>query len=516
MALPGGSFNRVYLLAAAEGDQHDALKIDGEPSALVVPDWSQFIGRWDERLWKGAAPELTYDWNNPLAGLVPGYIKRSPVAWYCSHRHDSRQGNEFYQYAYLFMCAADLPAGARQITLPNNEKIRVFAVTVANDPGAGFAAAAPLYDTFADHVEGGAPSASPAPGKFTDFAAVTLLPPLYYREGNLHYTTDGSLPTASSPVYTERLVFSRDTNLRACEFDARGQPGPVWSGSYQVDDVHPPAVVSASSAPLVPEVQVRFSKPVQPASGTEVSRYVFSAGENAPALSLAVVVRSARLSEDGMTVTLHLDAPLPQNAPTTLHVREIVEASPRANVLKSSENSVDGLLPVYTVSSLRSPQASRADEDAKLPVQPGQPWTLNFFLRCDRLPPGYVLLGGFGGAEDRTAKRGTGRYFINYEDGLGFWLANEDLKTHVKLDPQHWQMLTATYDGVTVTLYKDGTKIAAEQRNLPADAAFAGLGLVDPWGRGNKFDGEIRDFKVWTSVLNQEALRALQQSRPAD
>ena len=261
---------------------------------------------------------------------------------------------------------------------------------------------------------------------------------------------------------------------------------------------------------------VRFSKPVQPASGTAVSRYAFAAGGNGFAVSPAGLIRSARLSGDGMTVTLHLDAPLPRNAPTTLRIREIVEASPRGNVLKSSENSVDGLLPVYTVSSLRSPQASRADEDAHLPVQPGQPWTLNFFLRCDRLPPSYVLLGGFGSAEDRGAKRGTGRYFVNYEDGLGFWLANEDLKTHVKLDPQRWQMLTATYDGATVTLYKDGVKIAAEQRTLSADAAFAGLGLVDPWGRGNKFDGEIRDFKVWTSALNQEALRALQQSRPAD
>ena len=173
-------------------------------------------------------------------------------------------------------------------------------------------------------------------------------------------------------------------------------------------------------------------------------------------------------------------------------------------------------MPVYAVPSLRSPQASRFDANAKLPVDPGHPWTLNFFLRCDHPPMGFTLLGGFGNADNRTAKPGTGRYFVNFEDGLAFWLADEDLTTHVKLDLQRWQMLTATYDGKTLTLYKDGTQIAAGQRTLPADAAFAGLGLVDPWEHGIKFDGEIRDFKIWTSALNQEALKALQRSGPAN
>ena len=58
--LPAGSYNRVYLLAAAvDGDQRAEVKIDGAATPLVVPDWSQFIGQWDERLWKGEVPELT-------------------------------------------------------------------------------------------------------------------------------------------------------------------------------------------------------------------------------------------------------------------------------------------------------------------------------------------------------------------------------------------------------------------------------------------------------------------------
>ena len=514
LELPTGQFNRVYLLAAAEGDQRDEVKIDGVSSPLVVPDWSQFIGRWDERLWNGHVPELTYDWNNSLAGLVPGYIKRSPVAWYCSHRHDPKQGNEFYQYAYLFECSVDLPPGAKRITLPDNSKIRVFAVSAVNEPGADFVAAAPLYDTFSDHVEGGTPTASPAPGRFTDFAPVTLQPPLYYQDGNLHYTTDGSAPTLQSPVYTERLMLTRDTELKACEFDAQGRPGAVWSGHYQVDDVHPPAVVSVSSAPLMPEVQVGFSKPVQPASARDVGHYVFTTGARGLLGGGAMLIKSAQPSEDGTKVTLHLGAPLPQDAPVILGVRDIVEASPQANVSKFSESPVDGLLPVYAVTSLHSPQQSRFEENAKLPTRPGQPWTINFFLRCDKAPPNYVLLSGFGGADDHTAKPGTGRYFVNFEDGLAFWLAGEDIKTHVKVEPQRWQMLTASYDGKMVILYKDGNQIATAERTLPADIAVAGLGIVDPWERGNKFEGEIRDFNIWTSALAPDAVKALQRTGP--
>ena len=506
--LPAGAYNRVYFLAAGVyGDQRAEVKIDGVAAPLVVPDWSQFIGQWDERLWKGPVPELTYDWNNPMTGLVPGYIKRSQVAWYCSHRHDPKQGNEFYQYAYLFKCGADLPPGAKSITLPDNDKIRVFAVSVAHEPGAGFTPAAPLYNTFSDHVAGGSPTASPAPGRFKDSVAIKLQPPLYYREGNLHYTTDGSVPTLNSPVYADGLVLSRDTDLKACEFDSEGRPGSVWSGHYQVDDVNPPELVSVSSTPFASTVEVRFSKPVQAAAASQPSSYVFSGG--APAR-----VQSVQLSADQTQATLHLDAPLSQTAPLTLALRDIVEDSPGAHVLKSADKPVDGLLPVYNLPSLRSPQEARSEEVAGLPTGPEEPWTLNFFLRCDAVPEADTLLGGFGVTDDHRAATGAGRYFVNFEHGLTFWLANADLSTDVKIEPGRWQMLTASFDGKTITLYKDGQKIAAAERTLAPDVAKVGLGIPDPWGHGHRLAGEIREFKIWRSPMTAAWMQALQQSGP--
>ena len=81
-----------------------------------------------------------------FSGLTPGFIKRAPVAWFASHRHASDGSNDPYAYAYLFAYAIDVPAGAKTLTLPFNERIRILAATVA-DEGPAVKPAQPLYDT---------------------------------------------------------------------------------------------------------------------------------------------------------------------------------------------------------------------------------------------------------------------------------------------------------------------------------------------------------------------------------
>jgi alpha-mannosidase len=69
------------------------------------------------------------------AGLTPGFIKPAPVAWFASHRHTVDGDNEPYSYCYIFAYAIDMPAGAKTLTLPQNDNIRIFAVTVAKESG---------------------------------------------------------------------------------------------------------------------------------------------------------------------------------------------------------------------------------------------------------------------------------------------------------------------------------------------------------------------------------------------
>ena len=81
-----------------------------------------------------------------MTGIKLGYIKRADLAWYCSHHHNAAGENVPYGYSYLFAYAIDLPAGAKSITLPENDNIRVMAISVAEDnPEAK--PAEPLYDT---------------------------------------------------------------------------------------------------------------------------------------------------------------------------------------------------------------------------------------------------------------------------------------------------------------------------------------------------------------------------------
>jgi alpha-mannosidase len=85
-------------------------------------------------------------------GLTPGYIKRSPVAWFASHRHAADGTNEPYSYSYLFAYSIGLPANAKTLTLPANDKIRILAITVADQPGEVHSVQ-PLVDTLGQVAE---------------------------------------------------------------------------------------------------------------------------------------------------------------------------------------------------------------------------------------------------------------------------------------------------------------------------------------------------------------------------
>jgi len=173
IALPRGPYNRVYILAAADGDQQGTFQAGHDSRTFTIQNWKGFVGQWYDRsfTWKPEQPPAAppssdtspqaqrlrriraYLLQHPrslpyYAGITPGFIKRAPIAWFASHCHDAGGADVPYTYSYLFAYSMKIPRGARTLTLPDNGKIRVFAVTVAREPER-LRPAQPLYDTTA-------------------------------------------------------------------------------------------------------------------------------------------------------------------------------------------------------------------------------------------------------------------------------------------------------------------------------------------------------------------------------
>jgi alpha-mannosidase len=157
IALPEGHFNRIYILAAsAAGDQNATFGIGTTKIDLTIQDWTGFVGQWDTRLWKNqaernwatsanhavwppadleerekrpASPRYPEDY----AGLKPGYVKSASLAWYASHQHTAAGLNQPYRYSYLFAYALDAPGSPKTLKLPNNDKIRILAISTADE-----------------------------------------------------------------------------------------------------------------------------------------------------------------------------------------------------------------------------------------------------------------------------------------------------------------------------------------------------------------------------------------------
>lgn len=173
--LPAGKFNRVYILAASYppeerrrrdpfrtplGDQKGVFRAGDNSVDLTIEDWTGFVGQWDNRTWKQEEVPIHYRAGyTPPPGapkthteevfsgkIIPGFIKRAPIAWFAEHSHDTDGANIPYAYSYLFAYSLDLPPGARTLRLPNNDAIRILAVTVANERSY-VRPVLPLYDT---------------------------------------------------------------------------------------------------------------------------------------------------------------------------------------------------------------------------------------------------------------------------------------------------------------------------------------------------------------------------------
>ena len=155
ISIPTG-VRRLYVLAASTSDDETVrFRLGNEDRDLKIQSWRGFIGQWDNRQWKRTEVQLPprtpppdippdiaalltrsrtrSDQYGEMLGITPGFIKRAPIGWFASHHHNAAGANEAYAYSYLFSYEIDVPANGRTLTLPNNDSIRILAITGSNE-----------------------------------------------------------------------------------------------------------------------------------------------------------------------------------------------------------------------------------------------------------------------------------------------------------------------------------------------------------------------------------------------
>lgn len=108
-------YRHLYLLVASDQDDRMVEFTVGKTKQQKgVPYYTGFVGQWGHD------------------NHTEGFMKDAEVAYVGSHRHSS-SGDEPYEFTYMFRICVDLPKGVRQITLPNDEHVVIFAATLAYD-----------------------------------------------------------------------------------------------------------------------------------------------------------------------------------------------------------------------------------------------------------------------------------------------------------------------------------------------------------------------------------------------
>lgn len=146
ITLPQGNYTKIYLLAASNGDTEGNFTVDGQVQRLNIQNWADFVGQFYNRV-------LSRDENSVVEMQKP-YSKVDNIAWYASHRHSGYPSkNEAYQYCYLYKYEIAIPAGAKTLTLPDNNRIKLLAITMATPQVDNLKPLQPLYDTFEGNAD---------------------------------------------------------------------------------------------------------------------------------------------------------------------------------------------------------------------------------------------------------------------------------------------------------------------------------------------------------------------------
>lgn len=117
ITLPQGRYNKISFLAASTRKNVKArFVIGGRAQEAIIPAYDGFVGQWGHD------------------GHTKGFLNSADVAYIGTHRHSSTGNKDLaYEYTYMYCISFDLPENAREIVLPGDSRVVLFAATVSQD-----------------------------------------------------------------------------------------------------------------------------------------------------------------------------------------------------------------------------------------------------------------------------------------------------------------------------------------------------------------------------------------------
>ena len=111
---------------------------------IKISAWAGFIGQHYDR-------EFDLDGYTVL-GIREPFLNLDNIAWFASHTHFGYPTrNDPYHYSYLFRYELEVNQPAKTITLPVNDRIKIFAITVARKNSDEAKILQPLSDDFSEN-----------------------------------------------------------------------------------------------------------------------------------------------------------------------------------------------------------------------------------------------------------------------------------------------------------------------------------------------------------------------------
>jgi hypothetical protein len=197
LALPAGNFSAIQLLGTAVQGSHVrqvfvVTYTDGTTDSFTqsMSDWTSPQG------YAGESKALTMPYRvRPLGTTLSGST---------------------YLYGYSF--SLNSAKTVKSLALPKNRDIVVLAVALSSATGAP-----PVSPT---------PTFSPPPGSFSSSQTVALSDTL--STAAIHFTTDGTTPSAGSPLYSGPLQIAQTTTIRAIAVASGDTDSAVSTATYTI------------------------------------------------------------------------------------------------------------------------------------------------------------------------------------------------------------------------------------------------------------------------------------------